>query len=153
MKIEIATIEDVPELMDLQKIAFTQVAQEVNWPEIPNLHESLEHAVEDFPHYTTLKMINDEGCIVGSIRGNVENDSLYIGRLMVLPQYQGHGYGSELIRRIEAELPHSRAWLNTCEQLLGNVRLYSRHGYIPFDHERINDCLTRVFMEKFPSEN
>jgi len=148
MKIEIAKITDLPEIMNLQLLAFKSVAEDLDWSDAPNMHESLAHACEEFPHYTTLKLTNDEGHLVGSVRGRVEDGSLYIGRLMVLPECQGQGYGSLLIKEIERQMPHRRAWLNTCEQLKGNVRLYQRHGFIAFDHERINDHLTRVFMEK-----
>jgi len=148
MKIEIATLKDLPEIMNLQLLAFQSVAEELDWPDAPNMHETLAHALEEFPHYTTLKLTDDYGNLIGSVRGKVDDDSLYIGRLMVLPEKQGQGYGSTLIREIERLMPHRRAWLNTCEQLKGNVRLYERHGFRVFGHERINDHLTRVFMEK-----
>lgn len=148
MKIDIATIEDLPEILNLQLLAFQPVAETLDWYDAPNLHETLAQARKVFLNYTTLKLMTDEGYLIGSVRGKVENGSLYIGRLMVLPEFQGKGFGSRLIQQIEACLPHNRAWLNTCEQLRGNVRLYKRLGFIPFGHERINDHLTRVFMEK-----
>ena len=148
MKIEIATIRDLPEILNLQLLAFQSVAEDLDWPDAPNMHETLAHAQQEFSHYTTLKLTDDEGNLLGSVRGKVEDDSLYIGRLMVLPECQGQGYGSTLIREIEQRMPHRRAWLNTCEQLKGNVRLYERHGFHAFDHEPINNHLTRVFMEK-----
>ena len=86
MKIEIATIEDVPELMELHDKAFFAIAAEVDWLDAPGLKESLEQACEDFPKYMTLKMLSDEGKIIGSVRGRVEDGALYIGRLMVLPE-------------------------------------------------------------------
>ena len=86
MKIEIATIEDVPELIELHDKAFFAIAAEVNWLDAPGLKESLEQALEDFPKYMTLKMLSDEGKIIGSVRGRVEDGALYIGRLMVLPE-------------------------------------------------------------------
>jgi len=148
MKIDIATIYDLPEIMNLQLLTFMPVAEELDWYDAPNIHETLDHARKEFPQYLTLKLTTPEGYLVGSVRGMVKDGSLYIARLMVLPEYQGQGYGSRLIQEIENRLPHHRAWLNTCEQLKGNVRLYMRHGFIPFDYERINDHLTRVFMEK-----
>ncbi len=146
-----ATEKDIPELLNVQKTAFMPVAKKLNWPDAANITETLEQATEAFPHYTMLKMLNDEGHIIGMVRGKVENGSLYIGKLMVLPEYQGQGIGTQLIRAIEKHLPHQRAWLNTCEQLEGNVYLYSREGFVPFKHEHINDHLTRVYMEKLQS--
>ena len=150
-EILIATEKDIPELLNVQKTAFMPVSLKINWPDAANITETLEQATEAFPHYTMLKMLNDEGRIIGMVRGKVENGSLYIGKLMVLPEYQGQGIGTQLIRAIEKQLPHQRAWLNTCEQLEGNVYLYSREGFVPFKHERINDHLTRVYMEKLQS--
>lgn len=56
----------------------------------------------DFSKYMTLKMLSDEGRIVGSVRGRVEDGSLYIGRLMVLPEFQKNGYGRILLRKIQS---------------------------------------------------
>lgn len=40
MKIKIATIDDVPELLSLQYKAFRPVAESLNWPDAPNLTET-----------------------------------------------------------------------------------------------------------------
>lgn len=69
MKIEIANIEDVPELLELHDKAFFAIAAEVDWLDAPGLKESLEQAREDFSKYTTLKMLSDDGKIIGSVRG------------------------------------------------------------------------------------
>ena len=76
MKIEIATIEDVPELMELHDKAFFAIAAEVDWLDAPNLTETVEHARGEFPKYTTLKMLSGDGKIIGSVRGCVEDGSL-----------------------------------------------------------------------------
>jgi len=64
MKIEIANIEDVPELLELHDKAFFAIAAEVDWLDAPGLKESLEQAREDFPKYMTLKMLSDDGKIL-----------------------------------------------------------------------------------------
>lgn len=51
MKIEIANIEDVPEILNLQYLT-----------------ETVEHACGEFPKYTTLKMLSDGGKIIGAGR-------------------------------------------------------------------------------------
>ena len=56
MKIEIATIDDVPELMVLHDKAFFAIAAEVDWLDAPGLKESLEQAYEDF-HVQKLKHV------------------------------------------------------------------------------------------------
>ena len=69
MRIELATIQDVPELQKLQHRAFGPQCIELGWKDAPPMTESLEHAYEDFAQCTTLKVLDDEGCIIGSIRG------------------------------------------------------------------------------------
>ena len=64
MKIEIANIKDVPELLKLHDKAFFAIAAEVDWLDAPGLKESLEQAREDFPKYMTLKMLSDDGKIL-----------------------------------------------------------------------------------------
>lgn len=148
MKIEIATIDDVPELMTLHDKAFFAIAAEVNWLDAPGLKESLEQARKDFPKYTTLKMLSDEGKIVGSVRGRVEDGSLYIGRLMVLPEFQGKGYGKILFREIQKVMPHNRVWLFTCGEVERTVSFYEREGFRTFHTEHFENNHTWISMEK-----
>lgn len=96
MKIELATIQDVPALLDLQRKAFGPLCEELGWEDAPILSEPLEHLYEQFAQCTTLKIENGEGLIVGSVNGKVTDGSLYIGRLMVLPEYQQRGIGKRL---------------------------------------------------------
>ena len=52
-----------------------------------------------------LKAVED-GRIIGSVRGNVlDPDSVYIGRLIVHPDYQNQGIGTKLLKTIEARYP------------------------------------------------
>lgn len=148
MKIEIATIDDVPELMTLHDKAFFAIAAEVNWLDVPGLKESMEQALEDFPKYTTLKMLSDEGRIVGSVRGRVEDGALYIGRLMVLPECQGRGYGKILFREIQKVMPHNRVWLFTCGVVQRTVSFYEREGFRTFHTEHFENNHTWISMEK-----
>ena len=148
MKIELATIQDVPALLDLQRKAFGPLCEELDWKDAPVLTESLEHASEEFARCTTLKVQNDEGHIIGSVNGNVIGDSLYIGRLMVLPEYQRQGIGKRLFRRIQSRLPHRRAWLCTCQQVRPPYEFYLREGFTPYKSEEMGPGLTWVYMEK-----
>ncbi|MCQ2974138.1 MAG: GNAT family N-acetyltransferase [Bacteroidales bacterium] len=148
MEIITANIQDVPELLELQYKAFEGVANALNWENCPNLMQTLDEAYSEFNNYKTYKILSDNNKIIASVRGDIIENSLHISRLMVLPEYQGKGLGTLLLRNIENDMPHYRAWLNTCKQLKGNVYLYTREGYKPFKHEKINSHLTRVFMGK-----
>ena len=50
MKIELATIQDVPAILDLQRKAFGPLCEELNWMDAPPLTETLEQACEEFAH-------------------------------------------------------------------------------------------------------
>ena len=148
MKIEIANIEDVPELLELHDKAFFAIAAEVDWLDAPGLKESLEQTREDFPKYMTLKMLSDDGKIVGSVRGRVEDGSLYIGRLMVLPKCLGKGYGKILFCEIQKRMSHNRAWLFTCGEVQRIVSFYEREGFRTFESRRFENGVSWIFMEK-----
>ena len=145
--IELATIQDVPAILDLQRKAFGPLCEELDWNDAPPLTESLEHAYEEFARCTTLKVQSEYGLIVGSIHGNVTDGSLYIGRFMVFPEYQQHGIGKQLFREIQLRLPHHRAWLCTCQQVRPPYEFYLREGFKPYKSEEVGPGLTWVFME------
>ena len=117
MQIQTATINDVPEILELQHKAFLPVGEVLNWLDAPNIIETIETALEEFPKFTVLKMVADNGKIVGSVRGKEEDGSLFIGRLMVLPEYQRNGYAKELLHKIQEVLPHNRVWLETTSDI------------------------------------
>ena len=148
MKIEIATIDDVPEILNLQYKAFRPVAESLNWLDAPTLTETVEHALGEFPKYTILKMLDDGGKIIGSVRGRVDDGSLFIGRLMVLPECQGRGYGKILFREIQKRLPHNRVWLFTCGEVQRTVLFYEREGFRTFETKYFENGVSWIFMEK-----
>ena len=148
MKIELATIQDVPELQELQHKAFGPQCIELGWEDAPPMTESLEHAYEDFAQCTTLKVLDDKGRIIGSIHGKETDGSLYMGRLMVLPEYRQQGIGKQLFKEIQRLLPHNRAWLCTCKQVPAPYEFYLREGFKPFKTEVVGPGLTWVYMEK-----
>lgn len=88
-----------------------------------------------------------EECVAtgGIYQGN------YIGRLYVLPAYQGKGYGSALMKYLEELLAktYDKALL---EASLPSYDFYLNHGYQPMEyhkHEVENKCvLCYYIMEK-----
>ena len=148
MKIEIANKEDVPELLDLQYKAFRPVAESLNWLDAPTLTETVEHALAEFPKYTTLKMLSDDGKIIGSVRGRVDDGSLFVARLMVLPEFQKNGYGRILLHEIQSLLPHTRVWLDTSGDVPETVSFYEREGFRIFERKRFENGVSWISMEK-----
>lgn len=147
--IEIATINDVPALLALQRKAFGPQCVELGFEDAAPMTEGIEEARKEFEQCLTLKIENEEGVIIGSVRGNVSEGSLYIGRLMVDPDYQQNGLGKRLFLDIQARLPHQRAWLCTCQQVPAPYEFYLRQGFKPFKQESVGPGLTWVYMEKY----
>lgn len=79
---------------------------------------------EEFENKIILKAISDENKIIGSVRGNLQDNTVYIGKLMVHPDYRNRGLGSKLLLEIENYFPKSRYELFTSTQSAHNIRLY-----------------------------
>ena len=148
MKIEFATINDLPELLILQKKAFKPVADKVGWDDIPQMTDTLDNCIAEFGKETILKMVADDGKIIGSIRGYVEDGSLYIGRLMVDPGLQGKGLGRILQRELESKFQFKREWL--CSYIDDNAtyNFYERDGFVEYDQYEVGNGVMAAHMEK-----
>ena len=68
MRLLLATIEDVPELLDLQRKAFGPQCRDLHFEDAPPMTETLEHAYEEFAQCITLKAVDENGRIVRSVR-------------------------------------------------------------------------------------
>ena len=98
--IEIATISDLDEILALQKLAYLSEAEIYNDFSIPPLLQTLGEIRKEFNEKTFLKAV-DSGKIVGSVRANMIDGTCYIGRLLVHPDYQNKGIGTELLKKIK----------------------------------------------------
>lgn len=76
-------------------------------------------------------LIRADGVIVGAASVNRKGGGQYrLGRLFVMPSWQGHGVATQALRLIEARYPDAARWeLDTIAQEAGNRRLYERDGY------------------------
>ena len=88
------------------------------------------------------------GVIIGSVRAREEGDTLYIDKLMVLPEKQGRGIGTQLLVAIEKSCPKPRYELSTSNISIRNMKLYEGLGYRRFREEQVTPELRFVFMEK-----
>ena len=85
MEMIVATLDDMPELLELQRKAYAPDFGSLDWTDDSPLDETLEHLCHEFRRCTIYKVQNTEGQIIGSIRGNVADGSLWMGRMMVHP--------------------------------------------------------------------
>ena len=105
MIIQKADISDAAQILSLQKLAYQSEAEIYNDCKIPPLTQTLEEVESKFKDHIFLKAVED-GKIIGSVRGNILNSvTIYIGRLIVNPDYQNQGFGTKLLNKIEACFP------------------------------------------------
>ena len=95
-----------------------------------------------------LKLTDENGNIIGSIRATEKNGTVYIGKLMVHPDHRCKGYGSKLLSEIESCYPDKRYELFTSTRSVDNIRLYEKVGYKIFDQKPVDNELVFVYMEK-----
>jgi ribosomal protein S18 acetylase RimI-like enzyme len=148
VKIEKAKREDLNEILELQYLAYQSEAALFGTNDIPPLRQTLNEVVEEYNVGTILKMVDENGIIIGSVRAKENNDTVYIGKLMVHPDYRGNGFGTKLLSEIEHLFPNKRYELFTSTRSVDNIRLYQKSGYKIFSERIENDELTFVYMEK-----
>jgi ribosomal protein S18 acetylase RimI-like enzyme len=148
VKIEKAKREDLNEILELQYLAYQSEAALFGTNDIPPLRQTLNEVVEEYNVGIILKMVDENGIIIGSVRAKENNDTVYIGKLMVHPDYRGNGFGTKLLSEIEHLFPNKRYELFTSTRSVDNIRLYQKSGYKIFSERIENDELTFVYMEK-----
>ena len=148
MEICRATENDLPDILDLQYLAYQSEAALFGSKDIPPLKQTLDELTDEFNNGVILKLMTEDNTIIGSVRANLKDETAYIGKLMVHPDYRHKGFGSKLLTEIENYFPKTRYELFTSTKSLDNIRLYQNNGYEIFDQKEINDELVFVYMQK-----
>lgn len=143
-----AKLDDLKEILQLQYLAYQSEADLFGSRDIPPLKQTLDEVIEEFNNGIILKMIDDNTSIIGSVRAQERNGTVYIGKLMVHPDHRHKGFGTMLLSEIEKYFSVKRYELFTSTRSLDNIRLYQKLGYKIFDHKSINEELEFVYMEK-----
>ncbi len=95
-----------------------------------------------------LKAVLDDGTIVGSVKMRARGKSCWIGRLIVLPEYQRQGIGRKLMEAAESYFPEVVKFeLGTGSKSTGNIGFYQKLGYRISGEEK-DHSVTLVRMEK-----
>lgn len=143
-----AEYADLEKILELQYLAYQSEAELFATRDIPPLKETIEELEEEYKTGLILKMTDDEGEIIASVRAHEKDGTLYIGKLMVHPDHRRKGYGSRLLNEIEQRFPGLRYELFTSTRSLDNISLYQKLGYKIFSRRKISDELEFVYMEK-----
>lgn len=146
--IDKAQENDLQEILALQYIAYQSEAKLFNNMDIPPLKQTIDEVYDEFSKGTFLKAVDEKGVIIGSVRAYQENNTVYIGKLMVHPDMQKKGLGTKLLLAIEAKYPNKRYELFTSTKSISNIKLYEKLGYKIFKKEAISQELQFVYLEK-----
>lgn len=145
--IEKAEYGDLPEILKLQYLAYQSEADLFKSRDIPPLKQTLDEVISEYYEGIILKVKNGSN-IIGSVRAVLKNDTVYIGKLMVHPNFRRMGIGKKLLLKIEHYFPERRYELFTSTRSKDNIRLYESLGYKSFKEEMIDDELEFLYMEK-----
>lgn len=143
-----AAKEDLPQILQLQYLAYQSEAKLLNNYDIPPLKQTLAEVEAEYDNGTILKVLDGNDNIVGSVRGCTKEGVLYVGKLFVHPDWQGKGIGTKLLQEIERICPHNRCELFTSSMSANNLRLYEKAGYKIFKQKEISKELTFIYLEK-----
>jgi len=146
--IDRASTSDFPSILEIQKKAFLSEAFFYQNFNIQPLTQTLEEIEEECKEKIVLKAFID-GKIVGSIRANAFENSCWVNKLVVLPEFQRRGIGEKLLRKIENYFPKVEKFtLATGSKSASNIRLYEKLGYKIDRKETFHDGVEAVVMEK-----
>jgi len=143
-----AEYKDLQEILYLQYLAYQSEAELFGSKDIPPLKQTLAEVIEEFNNGIILKLTDEKGTIIGSVRATEKNGTVYIGKLMVHPDQRCKGYGTKLLSEIESCYPDRRYELFTSTRSVDNIRLYEKVGYKIFDRKPVDNELVFVYMEK-----
>ncbi|MFZ5987900.1 MAG: GNAT family N-acetyltransferase [Bacillota bacterium] len=146
-EVDIATKDDLDEILKLQKLAYQSEAAIYNDYGILPLTQTLEELKEEAKSSIVLKIIQDRK-IVGSVRAFEKDGTCYIGRLIVHPDYQNRGIRKKLMHAIEGCFRGARYELFTGHLSDKNLALYEKLGYKRFRAQDITDNLKFIYLEK-----
>ena len=147
-----ASFADLKTILVLQKQAFLSEADTYNDFDIsPPLLQTLEELTKEFSESIILKAVLGD-FIVGSVRGFQVDETVFIKRLIVNPNYQNQGIGTKLMKSIEDSFKNNKRYeLFTGHKSKRNLHLYQKIGYKEFKRIPIHENLTMIYLEKYVS--
>jgi len=128
-----ASIEDAPEILEVQRLAYWSEGELYQDFALPPIVQTLEELRAEFHGFHVL-VATTKGKVIGAVRGREQGDNCRITRLFVHPDWRRHGVGARLMAAIEASFPRTpRFELFTAWKSVANLRFYERLGYRRFE--------------------
>lgn len=140
--------DDVGELLTLQRAAFVGEAALYDAFDHPALLQTLPELIAEL-RTTTAVAARHGARMVGAVRVRRDGRTLHVARLAVVPDLQGSGIGSRLLRHVEVTAAPGvdRLALFTGSLSVSGLRLYARHGYVE-DRREVRPGLELVHLVK-----
>jgi N-acetylglutamate synthase-like GNAT family acetyltransferase len=150
IQIRLADVTDAADILTLQKLAYQSEAAIWNDYTIPPLTQTLPEITAQFSDHVFIKVLGGD-TIIGSVRAYQNDQSTcFIGRVIVHPDYQNRGIGTQIMHAIEEHFPTAQRFeLFTGTKSERNLHFYQKLGYKPCRQEALNDNVTLVYLEKF----
>ncbi|HOF01674.1 MAG TPA: GNAT family N-acetyltransferase [Spirochaetota bacterium] len=149
MEIKLAIFDDLNEILELQKLCYLENAERYNDNTIQPLTQSINEIQEEFKIQTFLKIMYNLK-IIGSVRAFVNNDTCFIGKLIVHPDYQNIGIGKKLMLKIEKIFNSVKRFeLFTGYKDEKNLYFYKKLGYSIFKENFVSNNIKFIYLEKY----
>lgn len=126
-------VEDAGEVLTLQRAAYVPEARRYRDPELPPLTQTLDEVRAELARTDVVGLaVRDDGRLVASVRLRIDGAVAHLGRLVVAPDRQGEGIGTDLLTACERVLPPEvvEIRLFTGSRSEATIRLYERAGYV-----------------------
>jgi len=148
LEISKAEITDAESIIMLQRLSYQSEAKIYNDWSLPALTQTVESLCAEFEKSVILKATKN-GDIIGSVRATISDNICKIGRLIVHPESQRQGIGSNLLNKIETLYAHAEKFeLFTGSKSLSNIRLYEKNGYSISHTQTLSENVSIIFLIK-----
>lgn len=139
---------DLSIILDLQRLCYYENAKRYNDFSIAPLIQTIDELRKEFTECVIFKVVVDNQ-LIGSIRAVEKDETCYIGRVIVHPDFQNMGIGKKLMDAIELKYSHIKRFeLFTGFKDEKNLYFYNKLGYKQFKEIKIKKDFNMIFLEK-----